>query len=153
MHCYTNQAFCRLFQCPPPHWCSPANCINSIYMFICKKKNPSHWIPPPCGLKIAKFCRISSWISLKSCITPVTEKTTSFCFGAYPEIQLAINNKISCWVFVHRGQWFPDFSGVMLLWMNRRCRRYCVVDRTQVRELFPVCAVNHQPDAEIWLAF
>lgn len=60
---------------------------------------------------------------------------------------------ISCLVFVDGGQWFPDISGVMLWWMNHRCRGYCVVDGIQVLELFPVLAVNHQADTEIWPAF
>lgn len=47
---------------------------------------------------------------------------------------------------------FSDFSGVKRWWMDRRCRRHRVVDGAQVLELFPVYAVNHQPDAEIWLA-
>lgn len=49
-------------------------------------------------------------------------------------------------------QRLPDFSGVTLWWMNRRWWR-CAVDGTQVPELFLVGAVNHRPDADVWLAF
>ena len=39
----------------------------------------------------------------------------SLFFAAYLQIQPAINNKISCALFVRRGQRFPDSSGETLL--------------------------------------
>lgn len=78
-------------------------------------------------LRAKKFCR--------TCVAPVSRKNNRSL-----QVQLVINNTISCWVFVHGGEWLPDFSGVM-------------VDGSQVLELFRVRAVNHRPDAEIWRAF
>lgn len=139
--------------CPHLYRCSTCSSAQTTFISsFTKKKKKTHWIYSWGGKKLAKFYRNQLLNESKSCITPVSGKNNRFCFGACLQIQPAINNKISCWVFVHGGQWLPDFSGVTLWWMKHRCRRYRVVDGTQVPELFAVSAVNHRADAEIWLA-